>query len=250
MGGCGNINCEHCGITKQDKMKKEISKKEEKYIVQNPITGKQGEVTIGREGMNNENLALVLADKKLTQDQKDHAVSLYLVQRGKDSASMLVDLFRYKGQNTTETRAFKSQIRMDYEMLVNKIIFTFSNMSRQVLSSLDIPPLQEWGQDYYRWHKKKQNEGATHPLNYSSYYWDKEKLEIDKVQSTLVDMALRFDAEAEVLSKEVERIKQNREKEKGWGIYVDKHGRAYDATDPDLQDAIKKDKNERDGDSQ
>ena len=101
---------------------------------------------------------------------------------------MVVDIMRYQGQNTKETRAFKSQMRFDYEMFVNAMTILFRDIARGIRK--DIADMQPY-------------------------------------ETTFEHMATRFDQGAELIVKTVQRITENRLREKGYGIYVDKDGKVY-----------------------
>lgn len=178
--------------------------------VVNPITGKQALVTISRTGTTDEKLALVMLSPDATRDQKDSFVSNYLFERGKDNASFLAELYISKGTHVKETQAFKRQIRWDFEMFANLLTTQFTELSNEI---------------------KETNIKHNDPM------------------VTLVLLSNKLAGIAELLETQRSQITNARMKEKGFGIYLDRNGKAFSLEDNDIVDIIKGDKEVFDNDN-
>jgi hypothetical protein len=201
------------------------------------ITGKETAITIRRDGTQDSNLALSLADPKTTRDQKDHAVSMWLYEKGKESGSFLVDLMRFKGHHTNETRAFKTQMRFDFEMFVESFTRYLRSQENAIVKNLMIGKWSEMKEEYISFIKKHANTEFSFSdfVFYKGYNFSPEK-------SALIEMAMRSGDEAEKLTLMVQKTTENRMREKGFGIYIDSSGRIYSIFDNDMEEAIEKDK--------
>jgi hypothetical protein len=175
---------------------------EERILVRNPMTGRSAEMTLKHGKMTEDELGKELINPDNTQEFKDMRIASYLFQRGLESASFLAELFVSKGQHTKETRAFKSQIRFDYELLAG----TISRLFKDIHTGLD---------------KDNKEHG---------------------VELAVHNLAIRFGEAAEILDASIQEVKTKREKEKGFGIYVDKNGKPYSIFDKDFDNVIEKDK--------
>jgi hypothetical protein len=61
-------------------------------------------------------------------------------------------------------------------------------------------------------------------------------------RTALIEMAIHAQEQAEELTRNIRKMVQARENEKGKGIYVDGKGRPYAIDDPLLDEAIKADR--------
>src|SRR5579859_6530122 len=61
-----------------------------KVIVENPITKEKKEITIRRDGTSDAVLNEALANPSISRERKDQVLSMYLFERGKESASFLM----------------------------------------------------------------------------------------------------------------------------------------------------------------
>lgn len=105
---------------------------EENIHIKNPITGKEADIVLSRQGTTDEKLAMILLAPDATNDQKTSILSQYLFERGKESASFLAELYLSKGAHTKETRAFKRQMRFDFESFANTMVLLLSDMASDI----------------------------------------------------------------------------------------------------------------------
>jgi len=174
----------------------------------NPLTGNKAIVTIDREGTTESKVIQALMSQDSTQEQKDSAISMYLFERGKESASFLMDLYQAKGQNTKETRKFKSQVRFDLTMMANSIAVFFSDTQKQIEEDLE-----------------------SHDLDFA-----------------LSRFAKRCGSIADKLIEQVNGTAEERMRENGYGIYIDKDGVPYSIYDKEFDEVINRDKKQNNED--
>lgn len=206
--------------------------------VKDPLTGQTKLVTFDRAGHTEQKLIIALADPNLKRDQKDHALSMYLFERGAENSSMLIDLFRYKGEHTKESRVFQSRMRFDFEAFVSMFTNYLKNQSRLLGLTLgvNIPNEKKKFED---WLKLPENKDRAN--SYIDYQKStKKKFTVDRV--ALIEMAIYSLDEAERLAKNIENIANARMATKGYGIYVDKSGHPFNVNEPGLDEIIKKDR--------
>lgn len=60
--------------------------------------------------------------------------------------------------------------------------------------------------------------------------------------SAIQNFADRLESGAKLIREQIEQIKEARMREKGFGVYIDKNGKAYSVFDDDIETAIKNDK--------
>ncbi len=169
---------------------------------------------------------------------------MYLWERGKESSSFFVDLFRYKGEHTKETRAFKSQMRYDFEIFVNQFSKFIREQSRLIGVSIGFDVFKE-REKYKDWLQEKRKEKKDADYTYMDYLRSQpleENTEINRTEVALIEMAITSLEEGERLVVQVQNVAKAREREKGKGIYVSKEGAIYSHDDPDMDEIIKKDR--------
>lgn len=226
---------------------------EETINVQNPVTGKVTEVTIQRDGTPESKLIVALADPKLTRDQKDHTLSMYLFERGKDNASFMVDIMRYKGQHTKETRAFKSQMRFDFEMFIATFTRHMTDSSEAIAEELGYSDFRSLATEYVEWVKGKKKDQANEKargndtdvalnLSVKTFFLEGREEIVSVEVAAMLNLAFRQFAEADLLTTQTKSVAEARMKEKGFGIYIDTSGKPYTIFDNDVIDVVKKDK--------
>jgi len=176
--------------------------KREKAVIRNPLTSKKALVVIDREGTTEKKLVRALTNAKFSQEQKDSVLTQYLFQRGLESASFLAELFQSKGQLTKETRVFKSQMRFDFEQVVNIIAQLFMDIGNGIAKEM-----------------------KTYSL-----------------LTTMERLSQRFKDGADLLIKGVQKTTENRLREKGYGIYVDKNGKIFSIFDKEFDEVMARDK--------
>ncbi len=218
----------------------------EKIKVTDPITKKTTMVTLDRTGFSEVKLITALADPKLSRDRKDHELSMYLFTRGAEGASMMLDLMRYKGEHTKETRVFKSQMRFDFEAFVESTIQHLQRRADRTEKILDVDLHREI-LAYREWLSLPNNKGkeytyhdfkcSTNSFTHKSHHMGAERLEHLMISEAMFDLD-----EAERLEGARNNIIKAREGEKGGGIYVDKGGKVYTIDEPNLEEIIKADR--------
>ncbi len=198
--------------------------------VRNEVSGKVTDITIERDGTPESKLILALADKGKTRDQKDSILSMYLFERGKDNASFLMDLFRFKGEHTKETRMFKSQVRFDFEQFVATFCNHLDAMARMIVDELDInfEDFKGYAKGYAEY--LKNHLGAS----FRSYMVTIEKKGMDASSYVFMREAIGYISEADKLREVVKAVAKNREADRGKGIYLDASGRPYSIQDESI----------------
>ena len=191
-------------------------------------------MVIDRAGYTEDKLSTALANPDLTRDQKDFEISMYLYQRGAHNTSMLVDLVRYKGAHTKETRVFKSQIRFDFEAFVNSFTNYLADQSRLIGMTLGVDISKE-RMAFEEWLKLPNNKGKA--VTYKDF-----RTTYKKEYTVLMEMAIHASEEADILRANVRKMADARMRDKGKGIYVSTEGVPYTMDDPQLDDAIKADR--------
>lgn len=208
----------------------------ETVTVENPVTGKSAIVTIARDGTPDSKLVMALADKNMNRDQKDSVLSLYLFERGKENASFLMDLMRFKGAHTKETQAFKSQVRFDFEMFVSLFTRHLDSVAKDVFKELGIVDYRAFLEGYVKYLKERGESATVGSFGATlGFNWD-------VATASLVVMAIRDIETSDRMKDAVKRITDSRLKDKGYGVYINKDGRSYSIFDEDLDEAVKADR--------
>jgi hypothetical protein len=210
--------------------KAEIEKVPENERVQtvsitNPATGETTNIVIDRRGMFDEKLGGILVDKNKTDDEKLSAISLYLFERGKESSSFLVDLIASKGQFFKGAQQFKSQIRFDLNVLLETIYDFLFSMAKSIFDDLGISSDASEVEEeafYYL----KDNESETLSDFVRKKFSDLPNL--SGYDIIFIKMALQYASEAKLIKKRMEEISEERERERGKGIFINKQGRSTD----------------------
>ena len=198
--------------------KKIVTVDQEIVSIKNPITGKEAKVVLDRRGTTAQKLGALMLSPDSTQDQRDSMTAMYLFERGKESASFITDLMLYKGTHTKETRAFKSQIRFDFEMFADKLVLLFQDISSDIKESISVLPETKEHKAFYAFKDVK-----TPP-------------------ELIYGIATRLHQASQMIAKQRKAITDARAAEKGYGIYIDKNGKPYTVLDNELEDVIKADK--------
>lgn len=220
---------------------------EETITVKNPVTKKTAEVTIQRDGTPESKLIMALADKNLKRDQKDHVLSMYLFERGKESSSFLVDLMRFKGTHTKETRAFTSQMRFDFEAFLTVFRDSLESSSKAIIRELgfDDEEFKEFTEQYIAYVKETKDDTVIGFLSSQGsvrIFKSGKAMKFGIAKAALIQIAIRQMLEAEKLHETVNRLTKSRESARGQGIYVDLNGSAYSIHEDDVSDIVAKDK--------
>lgn len=220
------------------KMKEiDVAPEDQKQIAIHPISGRELPVAMHPRNSTDERLAGVLLDPQATRERKDSAMAMALFEMGKESASFLADLYLSRGALTKETHQFKSQMRFDFEMFVNGFTL-FLNQTAHSITDAFLPTKETeeiLGEVENELEGSSAGKGTMEAL--------KKLYDIsDQTQLVLLDLGLRFYSEAEHLKEGVRKITENRMREAGYGIYIDKHGKIYSVFDSELEAAIESDK--------
>lgn len=211
-------------------MKKEIKRKKENLT--DVILGGKVDVESSNneirhliEGTTDKKLATILADSNSTEDQKMSMVSLYLFERGRESSSFIADLMLYKGQNTKETRKFKSEIRFDFTLFLNTFCTFLIDGGQSILDIYRVRiSAAELEKEAYDFMAGKRGKGsATSLSDFIVYKFPECKKDISK--AIHLDSALRSISQAHHLKKDIDNMVEERERENGKGIYLDKLGK-------------------------
>ncbi len=211
------------------------------------MTGETKLVVLDRTGHNEKDLGKTLMDPKLSRDRKDHALSMYLFERGAQNVSMIIDLFRYKGQHSKQSQVFQSRMRLDFETFVNSFVRYLDNQSRLIGVTLGVNIANE-KKLFEEWIKtgKDKGKGFTY-IDFAMAMKSKQKFsdeftEADRTKAALIEMALYAQDESDALIQGIEDIVKARMAMKGGGIYVDKSGKPFSVNDPALDEIIKKER--------
>lgn len=219
----------------------------ESFRIKNPITGKEATVQLSRTGVQEADLIMALADPNVPRDQKDHALSMYLWGRGAESASMIVDIMRYKGEHTKETRVFKSQMRFDFEAFVKMTSEHLREQAERTASMLGID-LKEEISAFRTWLELPNNKGMSYTYRdfviatCDGYEENGRPNASDRSACALISQAIFDLGQAQRLDQSRDNIAKAREREKGGGIYVDSKGRSFAVDDPQMDDVVKADR--------
>ena len=212
--------------------------KSEEITLKNPFTGREFSFTLDRGGMTAEKLSLVLTDKEVDEDKKDAAISMYLFEKGMESASFLADIIRYKGQNTKEVRQFKSIMRFDFDNFISHFTNYLDGISNSIKVELG---LDEWEGIKNRIIDFLNNEEENEKELGGKVKSIGKLLGISPIQSCLISIALRSEEESGMIKDFIRETTRQRERERGGGIYIDKHGRVHDLTEESFSDIVLKD---------
>jgi len=211
----------------------------QKVEVKDPFTGHKKIVKLDRTGTHEQKLIVALADPKLNQDQKDNVLSMYLFERGKESASFLAELFRYKGHHTKESRVFQTRMRFDFEMFVNMFI-EYLRKQAEVIGKICKVNVEEEKERFRKWLQLPNNKAKGY--TYIDFCETQEGVKRLVWDMLFIQLAINNLDEAEYLREEVDKITRAREAQKGGGIYIDSKGQPFSINDPNLDDIIKQDK--------
>ena len=203
--------------------------------VVNPVTKEKSLITIDRRGTHEDKLAIMAGKYTqglITKDQMDATLSLYLFERGKENTSMLVDLYRYKGAHTKETRAFTSQMRFDFEMFIKMFIEQMRSVSKDIANTYGIHDIKLFCKNYLKVLEDARKEN-TKP-DFKKFYPD------DEADCAHIRTMIRNWTEADRFEEMVAKVTEGRQREKGYGIYIDAQGKPYSIFDDQKVDEVVK----------
>lgn len=203
----------------------------ENFTYIDPITGDQKSFVIDRRGTTDQKAGLALLDPKLSREQKDSVISMYLFEQGKQGASMLMDLWQYKGQHTKESRAFNSTMRYDFELFLHTFQMFMQDSADLILKELNL----EIGEI-------KDEHGKKITVVHGT-----EKVTTNDIARVLGEYANYFKMTSTLLEKRIRAEVEKRERAKGKGIYIGIDNKPYSVyEDDDIVKVVEKDKAEAD----
>lgn len=198
-----------------------------------PFEGVMKKIMIDRRGTTDEKLALALLDDKVNREQKDTMISMYLFEKGKEGASMLMDLWGYKGQHTKESRAFQSMMRFDFEMFLNAFEMYLHDAADKVFNTLPIEVVEV--EQEVDGKKIKKEIVRCKDTNYARG--------VVEIMETMGEVARYQRMTATLLAKRIRAEVQKRERAKGKGIYVGMDNKPYSVfEDGDIVEVVQRDK--------
>jgi hypothetical protein len=189
----------------------------DKTLVIKTKSGK--DIVIDRGGVNNKRLAEIIASSTTTE-QEEVAIANWLIETGRDNSGFLAEMFRMRGIQTHEMREFKSQMRFDFEMFVATYTTFLRDTADRVWDSM----------------------GYTSTISEVIKDYNKDPKTLKGKPIELI--AISFYDQADHLEKTVKKITEQRERNKGKGIYVDKLGITHSLHDEDIIDIIRHEKEE------
>ncbi len=194
-----------------------------------PVSGETKKIMIDRRGTTDEKMALTLLDDKISREQKDSVISLYLFEKGKHGASMLMDLWQYKGTHTKESRMFQSTMRFDFELFLGVFQDFMAKSSALVFKNLPIELAQV----------EMEEDGKKITKEIVQVTRDVTPNEIAVV---LGQFAQFHKIHGDLIAKKIRQEVENRERSKGKGIYLSTDGKPYSITeDGDTVEVVKRD---------
>lgn len=193
-----------------------------------PLTGKKTSLTLNRATDDPEQLGAVLLSNR-SKDTKDAYLANYLFAQGLESASFLAELFKSKGKHTKETRAFKSQMRFDYEVLINSLTLGLTDISNTLDTILGHKILENKDEIIELSKKMELHDAISRVVPVES-----------KEECALSAMVLQLDSLSELLVNRVKEITEKRLEDSGYGIFVNTKGRVYSIFDEGVKEEFEK----------
>lgn len=218
----------------QGEVKKFGLKPTEVIEYKDPFSGQLKKIMVDRKGTNDEKLALTLLDDKIPRAQKDSIISMYLFEKGAQGASMLMDLWMYKGAHTKESRAFQSTMRFDFELFLTVFQDFMAKSASLFFNNLPIKltevEVEEDG-------KKVMKEIVETTRDVTA----------NEIAIVLGEYAQYYKLHSELLGKRIRQEVEKRERAKGKGIYLSTDGKPYSINeDGDIVEVVARDKAEVD----
>lgn len=199
---------EYIGTKKDAKLHEKIQAiktPDEEKITITTNSGEKKEIVLCRKGTTERALGELLLDKNTDTDKKNAMLASYLFEKGKESASFIADLMVYKGSHTKETRAFKTQMRFDFEAFANMMVLGMHDISKGI---------------------------------------NKDMEDSKELKEVVQNMSDRFNSLANTISNRVNAIKESRMRDKGYGIYINGQGKAYSIFDDKVFEEIDRERKE------
>lgn len=199
-----------------------------------PFTEETKKIAIDRRGTSDEKLALALLDDKVSREQKDGMISMYLFEKGQQGASMLMDLWMYKGQHTKESRGFQSTMRFDFELFLQTFQVFMQDSADLIFKKLPITLVHAAHEE----NGKMVNEGVE-----KDFVQLERDVTPNEIAIMLGEFARYHRMTAALLGKRIRAEVEKRERAKGKGIYIGLDNKPYSVyEDGDVVEVVQKDK--------
>lgn len=197
---------------------------------EDPFSGTIKKIMIDRRGTTDEKLAIALLDPEVTREQKDTVLSMYLFEKGKQGASMLMDLWQYKGAHTKESRQFQSTMRFDFELFLNAFQMFMRDSYDLIWKNLPLEVVEV--------EVKEEGEKVKKEIVQTT-----REVTANEIAVVLGEYARYHGMTASLIGNRIRAEVQKREKAKGKGIYIGMDNKPYSIfEDGDIIEVIKKDK--------
>ena len=198
----------------------------ELFEFKDPISGEKKSIMIDRRGSTEQSLGAALLDPKISKDQKDSMVSMYLFEKGKQGASMLMDLLMYKGAHTKESRQFQSTMRFDFELFLQTWQIFLKDAYDLIWNNLPLEKVEVDGKTIVK---------VTRDVD------------ANELAVVMGELGNYFTMTGDLLGKRIRAEVQKREQAKGKGIYIGADNKPYSIyEDGDIVEVVAKDKAEAD----
>lgn len=249
----GNKVPDDPNYTKLKELSKEVKIPPTEVEIENPITHQKALVKLEFDGTTDKKLGAIMLSPDATEEQRMALVNSWLWEHGRENSSLLGELFMYKGQHTRETRAFKAQttetveranaVHVElYRMIAENLWALFTNFVPRKNFSLNLQNFEiELSNFYAECRKKKHPERANLVSFFSTKY---PNLKIDKADIYALQIAISLWQGSEKLNQELTQLRDARLKAMGWGIYIDKQNKIHNIFDKDIEEVVKKEKQE------
>jgi hypothetical protein len=200
------------------------------------ITPSGKTLEIHRRGMNAEELAAIMLTPNLTSEERNNAVTQYLIQENQDNAMFAAEIFQSRGMYTKEARHFHSQMRLDFENFAG-MFQTFLRMrAKEIFKGLGLSDEQ-----VVMFMKKLVEYGNDMDKVLKEFFYVKNKWPVfTGSERILLDLAIGFLDEAETLKEGIDKLTDERERLKGAGTYVSKSGKIYNLHDTTIREIVQK----------
>lgn len=193
--------------------------------IEDPITHKKSIYELDRGGTRDQKLAMILADPSADEQKKMGMLSLYLFERGKESASFITDLMLYKGAHTKESRQFQSRMQYDWTFFVGMfasfLLEQATTMLGSVLPTSDIMTVEYDALEYLKKEKekyeteKRKDRPTLHEWATNRYHQvgdPNATQQEEKFAILMLELAVRSASQAHSLKQEIQNLAEERER--------------------------------------
>jgi hypothetical protein len=194
--------------------------KDGKAVIVTP-SGKRLE--IHRRGMTADELGAIMLTPNLTSEERNNAVTQYLVCENQDNAMFTAELFQSRGLYTKEARHFYSQMRQDFENFAGMFETWLRSRAKSIAKGLGLS-----------------DERMVELMKESVKTKKEVEFFEDPAENTLLCFAIGCLDEAEMLKAGVDKLTTERERLKGGGTFVSKNGKLYNLHDSNIREVVEK----------